>query len=183
MADHKLDPLAQNSLLPFIIQGTKLVSQIDPSVFEAVHTDSELFMNKYQFERNDKSVVLTEEFSLHMMDSISNEVYESQCQISYHFVDEVFRSIVVSAVLYDHNQNVYLNLSAMNPFSHAVSRPAAVNRVCFSFYIGSKKYLISDEFYDIIDFEAQAFQESTLSENALGLSLAQQIIEIMGVNK
>lgn len=182
MANHKLDVQAQQAILPFIIQGTKLVSQIDPSVFEAVQTDSELFMNKYQFERNNKSVVLTEDFDLQMMDSTLNEVYEARCQISYHFVDEVFRSILVSAVLHDHSQNVYMNMSAMNPF-HVARRPAAVNRVCFSFYIGSKKYLISDEFYDIIDFEAQAFQESTLSENVLGLSLAQQIIEIMGVNK
>ena len=182
MADHKLDIETQQTMLPFIIQSTELVSQIDPSVFEAVHTDSELFMNKFQFERNDKSVVLTSDFELQLMDSTLNEVYEARCQISYHFVDTVFRSIVVSAVLYDHNQNVYMNMSAMNPF-HVVSRPAVVNRVCFSFYIGSKKYLISDEFYDIIDFEAQAFQESTLSENSLGLSLAQQIIEIMGVNK
>lgn len=182
MADHKLDVQAQQAILPFIIQGTKLVSQIDPSVFEAVHTDSELFMSKYQFERNNKSVVLTEDFDLQMMDSTLNEVYEARCQISYHFVDEVFRSILVSAVLHDHSQNVYMNMSALNPF-HVVNRPAAVNRICFSFYIGSKKYLISDEFYDIIDFEAQAFQESTLSENVLGLSLAQQIIEIVGVNK
>ena len=182
MADHKLDTEAQQTILPFIIQGTQLISQIDPSVFETVHTDSEFFMNKYQFERSNKSVILTEDFNLQLMDTIINELVDVQCQISYHFVDEIFRSIVVSAVLHDHNQNVYLNMSAMNPF-HVVSRPASVNRVCFSFYIGSKKYLISDEFYDIIDFEAQAFQESTLSENVLGLSLAQQIIEIMGVNK
>lgn len=181
MADYKLDPEAQQTILPFIIQGTQLVSQIDPSVFETVHTDSELFMNKYQFERDDKSVLLTEDFNLHLMDTIINELVDVHCQISYHFVDEVFRSIVVSAVLHDHTQNVYVNMSAMNPFH--IARPASVNRVCFSFYIGSKKYLISDEFYDIIDFEAQAFQQSTLSENVLGLPLAQQIIEIMGVNK
>ena len=93
MADHKLDAQAQQAILPFIIQGTKLVSQIDTSVFEAVHTDSELFMSKYHFERNNKSVVLTEDFDLQMMDSTLNEVYEARCQISYHFVDEVFRSL------------------------------------------------------------------------------------------
>lgn len=183
MADHKLDTNIQKTVLPFVIQGTQFVSQIDTSVFEALHTESELFMNKYEMQRDGKSVLLKETFPIHVRDEILDEVLETEFEIAYHFVDEKFRSIVLSAMLYDHNSPMYLNL-AVNPFSQSFSsRPAIVNRVCFSFYIGSKKYLISDQFYDIIDFEAQAFQQSTLSDDVIGLPLAQQIIEIMGVNK
>lgn len=181
MADHNLDIAVQYTMLPFIEKSYKSVSEIDTSIFKMFHTDSEEILGKYSMERNGNSVVLTEEFTIYVYDKDVDADVAMDCSMAYHFIDEKFRSAVLYAVVLDHSSPVYYVGGGMNPFSHV--EPARVNKVCFSLYIGDKKYLISDTFYDKIDFEAQAFQQSTISGDVIGLPLAQKIIKTMGVTQ
>lgn len=175
---HNLLPEVEDVLLKFIDQSLKVVSVFDPSVFDAFHTESEQILGKYVFERDGDSVLIHDEFQIQVYDTSKNVYFPMDFEIAYHFVSEEFRSFVVYGTFEGSAYPVHLGSSASPYFT---TTPSRVKKPCFSLYTGKKKYLISNEWYDIVDFEAKAFQDSTVNSSKLGLSLAQTIIEKMGV--
>lgn len=168
----------QNALIPKLHSAITVVSNFDPSIFTAFHSDSEEILGKYQMQRDNDSVVLVLDFDLPVFDELHQCDFPMNFELSFHFYKEKFRSLILST---DVHGGVVYPVFVGRPGSYITSEPAKVKKKCYSLYIGESKYLISDLWYDIIDFEARAFQESTVAKTKLGLAFTQQIIDIMGV--